>query len=535
MYSVAIVAIALLLLIAISAFLPRSYEGYATTPILNDAGNDLLASYAGSANAIATNGAIANISTNNGSTLTVGGTNSANNIVVEGGRTSDGQNAGFSAVNFNGNYDGGERRTNNSKSRWRLGVDQRGGTDRMFMDQYKTDGTFWSPLYMEGGSTYAKGAVKVGHEGKGDWTDGTPLSVVKQTTGASFRGGQLWSHFPWSDENVYIRPGVGGANIKIGDIGNPSSIQIKDSWFPYTDGNAYIRAGGNDKTIKIGDVNAGSVQVKDSWFPYLDGNTYIRAAGNDKTIKIGDVNAGSVQVKDSWFPYSDGHTYIRAAGNDKTIKIGDVNAGSVQVKDSWFPYSDGHTYIRAGGNDKTIKIGDVNAGKIEMGAPVAGLKINDDLRFVGNNNWILHTPDDGRRTMYVAPSGTAGQENWNWGAQTRFEPDGTVAVNKLMSSSGVEVTGNSQGGPGPLLQTVYGNDPNHRYGVGQWYGGKTRMYAATQYGDSSVNLSFSKADGSFNDVLTAKNNGNVTVQKLCVGNKCMNEAQLTTMMQKAGV
>ena len=257
---------------------------------------------------------------------------------------------------------------------------------------------------------------------------------------------------------------------------------------------------------------------------------------NNKTIKIGDVYAGSVQVKDSWFPYTDGNTYVRAAGNDKTIKIGDIYAGSVQVKDSWFPYIDGNTYIRAAGNDKTIKIGDVNAASIEMGAPVAGdLKIKGDVRFVGKNNWILHTPDDGRRTMYVAPSGTEGQENWNWGAQTRFEPDGVVAVNKLSTSSGVEVTGNSQGGPGPLLQTVYGNDATHRYGIGQWNAGATRVYAATHYPDSSVNLSFSKTDGTFNDVLTAKNNGNVTVKKLCVGNKCVNEAQFATMMQKAGV
>jgi hypothetical protein len=108
----------------------------------------------------------------------------------------------------------------------------------------------------------------------------------------------------------------------------------------------------------------------------------------------------------------------------------------VQVRDSWFPYLDGNTYIRAADNSKTIKIGDVNAGSIEMGAPVAGdLKLKGDVQFVGNNNWILHTPDDGRRTMYVAPSSTPGQANWNWGAQTRFEPDGTVAVPRLCVGS----------------------------------------------------------------------------------------------------
>ena len=94
-----------------------------------------------------------------------------------------------------------------------------------------------------------------------DWTDGAPLSVVKQSVGASFRGGTHWSHFPWSDENVYIRPGVDGAHIKIGDAGNPTSVQIKDSWFPYVDGNTYIRARSTNNAIKIGDALAGRIEL----------------------------------------------------------------------------------------------------------------------------------------------------------------------------------------------------------------------------------------------------------------------------------
>jgi hypothetical protein len=84
--------------------------------------------------------------------------------------------------------------------------------------------------------------------------------------------------------------------------------------------------------------------------------------------------------------------------------------------------------------------------------------------------------------------------------------DAALVAKKLQTSSSIERTDTGAGGPGPLIQTTYGNDVNHRYGVGQWPNGATRMYAATHFGNSSVNLSFSKADGSFNDVLTAKNN-----------------------------
>jgi hypothetical protein len=59
------------------------------------------------------------------------------------------------------------------------------------------------------------------------------------------------------------------------------------------------------------------------------------------------------------------------------------------------------------------------------------LRVKGDAVFNGGNNWIMHTPDDGRHHLYVAPSGTAGNEDWNWAVQTRFDPDGTVNVKKL--------------------------------------------------------------------------------------------------------
>ena len=40
------------------------------------------------------------------------------------------------------------------------------------------------------------------------------------------------------------------------------------------------------------------------------------------------------------------------------------------------------------------------------------LKIRNDLQFVGGNNWVIHTPDDKRTTLYIAQSKTYG--NWDW-------------------------------------------------------------------------------------------------------------------------
>ena len=65
--------------------------------------------------------------------------------------------------------------------------------------------------------------------------------------------------------------------------------------------------------------------------------------------------------------------------------------------------------------------------------------LKGDLVFNGGNNWIIHTPDDKRRTMYIAPSGTYGRGNWNWRAQVRIESNG-----KALASGGFHSTSDSR-------------------------------------------------------------------------------------------
>lgn len=57
-------------------------------------------------------------------------------------------------------------------------------------------------------------------------------------------------------------------------------------------------------------------------------------------------------------------------------------------------------------------------------AGAAHAQFVDDVISGGDNSWILHTPDDGRTELYLAP-GTSGT-SWNWGNATQFSSNGDV-------------------------------------------------------------------------------------------------------------
>jgi len=68
-----------------------------------------------------------------------------------------------------------------------------------------------------------------------------------------------------------------------------------------------------------------------------------------------------------------------------------------------------------------------------------------DMVMNGGNNWLFHTPDDGRRVMYVTPSGTYNQENWNWGASTEHHPNGDIRTgNDLYFRPGRTIRGDGR-------------------------------------------------------------------------------------------
>lgn len=63
----------------------------------------------------------------------------------------------------------------------------------------------------------------------------------------------------------------------------------------------------------------------------------------------------------------------------------------------------------------------LNNGYVGIGTavPESKLDVNGDARFLdfvsgGSNSWIFHSPDDGRKTLHIAPR-TAGNNDWDWG------------------------------------------------------------------------------------------------------------------------
>lgn len=130
--------------------------------------------------------------------------------------------------------------------------------------------------------------LKVGHSTTG-WIDNSAISAYADQgkAGASFGGaGGLWSHFPWSDGNTYVRPGSVGKSVVIGDGAN-GPVAVGSSWLPNADGHAYLRAGSEGKNVNIAD----------KWSPNVNigsGNTNVIANGTLKATQ--NLCVGSVCV-----------------------------------------------------------------------------------------------------------------------------------------------------------------------------------------------------------------------------------------------
>ena len=67
--------------------------------------------------------------------------------------------------------------------------------------------------------------------------------------------------------------------------------------------------------------------------------------------------------------------------------------------------------------------------QVDDGLGVSGnANVTGDIVKNGGNNWIIHTPDDGRRTMYIAPSKAAGNQDWDWDKNMNINENGDLNV-----------------------------------------------------------------------------------------------------------
>jgi hypothetical protein len=54
-----------------------------------------------------------------------------------------------------------------------------------------------------------------------------------------------------------------------------------------------------------------------------------------------------------------------------------------------------------------------------------------NVLYDGGNNWLLHTPNDKRTSMWFTPSDKYGSVKWNWDNAVRIDADGTVNTKQI--------------------------------------------------------------------------------------------------------
>ena len=134
-----------------------------------------------------------------------------------------------------------------------------------------------------------------------------------------------------------------------------------------------------------------------------------------RNIAAGGATAADIKLSKGWTGYPDNAKDRSEISNDingfkQLMIVGNKSAGAERRVGIW---------------DRLDVHGELG---VDSSATIKG-----DMMFNGRNNWILHTPDDGRHTMYVAPSKTQGQRDWDWNVQTTFDPNGMVSSKYMQS------------------------------------------------------------------------------------------------------
>ena len=107
-----------------------------------------------------------------------------------------------------------------------------------------------------------------------------------------------------------------------------------------------------------------------------------------------------------------------------------------------------------------------------------------DIIMDGGNNWIFHTPDDGRHHLYIAPSKTKGKGDWNWNNQFRLQNDGSAHVHGSLNVRNPKNGNNPSGG---------GTHFNHKGQGLNYIRGKTEMRGEFNYVDPTKGINITNA------------------------------------------
>jgi hypothetical protein len=201
-----------------------------------------------------------------------------------------------------------------------------------------------------------------------------------------------------------------GRNIQnVGSI-SASSLSLTSGAYINTDGNMYI--GSIDFTGNITATNtqsgAGNITV----------NGFIRpssGSGDNGIIFPLDPGSGSGDV--AYIKY-----YARS-GEACNLEIGIQNDGHDHI----FLNPSGNVGIKTNNPSFTLDVtGTINA--------TSDLYVNGDIIKNGTNKWIIHTPDDGRTDLIIAPWNYS-NSSWNWSEATSINSNGNMTVSGSVTAT----------------------------------------------------------------------------------------------------
>jgi archaellum component FlaC len=220
----------------------------------------------------------------------------------------------------------------------------------------------------------------------------------------NFKGGKSvhnpnnWgTHFPWSgDGKNYIR---GDTELR-GDMDLVGSIKMnrKDPGAMIEKSYTNIHTGDR---YGVGQFPDGAMRMYTSseWAPATANLSVALKDGKFKDVVTANTD-GSAEVN--------GMLRVNRTKNDK------YPTGWSSGIHGWDVYANGT--IATGQN------GDIRASMNSSG----DVRADGNVFLNGGNNWIIHTPNDNRTSMWITPSSGYNNENWNWGNALKLDANGTM-------------------------------------------------------------------------------------------------------------
>jgi hypothetical protein len=233
-------------------------------------------------------------------------------------------------------------------------------------------------------------------------------------------------------------------------------------------------------------------------------DAFTKATGPRDLITAKNAQLDAINVGSKWKLSGTGDKaanddWLRVFNKDGTDYYGGLAMGKLWTKDTAF--LNGTTNANTINADQlTSKNAQVNAINLGSKWKLSGVGDKD-----GNDDWLRFFDKDGKGYYGGIATGKiftrdAAYLNGTTTANT-INAD-VLNVNNRMNIMKAD--------PGAMLERNNGKDSD-RYGIGQFVGGKMRMYASKTYAPATVNLSIAGDNNTFNDALTVTNAGDTHI------------------------